>query len=339
MSQLMLDINECIATAAEHLGNANGNIFHSLPGETGQNDGQIYVRLKKKRFVVLDYRLVPTDADLHYASTVPYVECPSGAGCTKCISKDCNKVGIPVKLYDTNPEESISLYLRSGLCFECQRDLNEKRRVDRKRRPTDTVPLLYHIANPHQKKFKFHGSNEVVELSRDAIIVNGSLKNVKQAADGHSTTELANDMQYHLREANYESDRLFASAPNPATAGPVDPLTDVQGMYEKTFAHLNKSIFLLTQWKAAFDVASVAAATGDNGHSMPMVSLLLAADKDQQQHGVKASDDMGDMPHPPMESHHPPMESHHPHHGVAHDPIVASDHHDHHHVVDNFMEV
>lgn len=330
MSQLLLDINQCITTAADHLGNANGNIWQSLPGEKGQHDGQLYVRLKKKRFIILDYRVVPTDADLHYAGTVPYVECPPGAGCTKCTNKDCTKVGIPVKLYDTNPEESVSLYLRSGLCFECQRDLNEKRRVDRKRRPADNVPLLYHIAGPQQKKFKFNGSNDVIELSRDAIIVNGSLKNVKVAADGHSTSELSIDMQDHLREAIYASERLFAAAPNPAMAGPVDPLTDVQGMYEKAFGHLNKSIFLLTQWKAAFDVASVAAATSDNGASM--VSLLLAADKDQQQqHGAKATDTMGDIPPPP------PMEAHHPHHGVVHDHVVASDHHDH--VVDNFMEV
>lgn len=322
------DVNEFLATAAAQLGNANGNIYVSRSGVKGEHDGQVYVRLKKKRFVVLDYTIDPSEADIHAAASLPHMEIPSGAGRTPCITKECTKVGVPVKLFDSNPDDSVSLYLRSGLCFECQRNLNEKRRVDRRKRPSgDNVPLLYSIGSPNQKKFKLHGSSDVVELSRDAIIVNGSMKNVKMAADGHSTSDLASDVQDYLREASFETERLFQVAGNPHTA-PVDPLADIQGMYEKAFTNLNKAIFLLTQWKSAWDVGTLAASTGDNGHAT-MASLLLAADKDQQQQ-------KGD------EGHHDDMDPHlhlgqddHHHHVVDH----QDDHPDVHHVDAGFMEV
>ena len=37
------------------LGRANGNIYLRKPGVEGVHDGQVMVRLKKKRFVILDY--------------------------------------------------------------------------------------------------------------------------------------------------------------------------------------------------------------------------------------------------------------------------------------------
>lgn len=50
------------------------------------------VRLKKKRFVVLDYTILPTETDIATASTVAHMEIPSGAGKQKCINKECTKV-------------------------------------------------------------------------------------------------------------------------------------------------------------------------------------------------------------------------------------------------------
>ena len=115
------DVSQFEREASTKLGNANGNIFISKPGIPKQHDGQVFVRLKKKRFVVLDYTIQPNETDMATASGVAHMEIPSGAGKTQCITKDCQKVGVPVKLYDSNPEDSVSLYLRSGLCFECQR--------------------------------------------------------------------------------------------------------------------------------------------------------------------------------------------------------------------------
>ncbi len=48
------------------LGRANGNVFIRKQGVEGHHDGQIMVRLKKKRFIILDYSIVPTQADIDY---------------------------------------------------------------------------------------------------------------------------------------------------------------------------------------------------------------------------------------------------------------------------------
>lgn len=184
-----------------------------------------------------------------------------------------SQVGIPCKLYDSVPEDTVPLYIRSGLCFECQRNLNEKRRVDRKRKP-DGPTLLYSISGPNQKKFKFQGSSDVIELKEDAIIVNGSMKGVKLAAEGHSHQDIAVDLQDMLRESTFEAERLLTSA---------DPMADVHSMYEKAFTTMNKAIFLMTQWKAAWESGGGSAdQSTDPSNGQQLVSLLLAADKDQQ---------------------------------------------------------
>lgn len=121
------------------LGRANGNVYWRKPGVEGVHDGQIMVRLKKKRFIVIDYGIDPDKLNVSLSSITSStnVMIPPGAGRDKCASSDCTKVGIPVLLYDSNPEEPLSLYLRSGLCFTCQRQLNEKRRTQRKRKSDD----------------------------------------------------------------------------------------------------------------------------------------------------------------------------------------------------------
>lgn len=55
------------------LGRANGNIFVRKPGVEGLHDGQIMVRLKKKRFIIIDYSIVPTAADIAAAAVTNHV--------------------------------------------------------------------------------------------------------------------------------------------------------------------------------------------------------------------------------------------------------------------------
>ena len=144
--QVVLPLEEFAEDLDLRLGRANGNIYQRKPGIEGVHDGQVMVRLKKKRFIVIDYGIVPNEQDIQAAAMHPNISVPLGAGVTKCTGKipsepggplvPCKKVGVPVLLYDSEPEEAPSLYLRSGLCFICQRNLNEKRRTQRKR-PSD----------------------------------------------------------------------------------------------------------------------------------------------------------------------------------------------------------
>ena len=110
------------------LNRANGRTYQRKRGIDNVHDGQIMVRLKKKRFVILDYGYVPNEQDLEYAQINPFVSVPEGAGTKKCTRSGCNKVGVPVMLYDSEPNETPSLYLRAGLCFGCQKKWNEEKR-------------------------------------------------------------------------------------------------------------------------------------------------------------------------------------------------------------------
>ena len=171
----------------------------------------------------------------------------------------------------------------------------------------------------------------MIELKEDAIIVNGSIKGVKLAAEGHAPQDIAVDVQDQLRESTFETERLLAAANSN------DPM-DMQATYEKAFTAMNRAIFLLTQWKASWDVvtAAAAAATGatdaSNGHTM--ASLLLAADKDQQRDDTSPAAEADLPPPPPPEDEHlkkedeevPSVEDHHHHHDVVvHDPEVPPD--------------
>jgi hypothetical protein len=131
--QVILPLEDFAEDLEQRLGRANGNIYVRRPGIDGVHDGQVMVRLKKKRYIVIDYSIVPNEADLHHAQMSPYIRCPDGAGRRECSVANCHKVGVPVLLYDSDPSEPQSLYLRSGLCFTCQRNLNEKRRTQRKK--------------------------------------------------------------------------------------------------------------------------------------------------------------------------------------------------------------
>ena len=144
--QVVLPYEEFAEDLDLRLGRANGNIYQRKPGVEGVHDGQVMVRLKKKRFIIIDYGIVPNEHDLQASAMTPHINVPLGAGVTKCTGKvasepggplvPCKKIGVPTLLYDSEPDQPPSLYLRSGLCFVCQRNLNEKRRTQRKR-PSD----------------------------------------------------------------------------------------------------------------------------------------------------------------------------------------------------------
>lgn len=185
------------------LGRANGNVFHRKPGVEGVHDGQIMVRLKKKRYIIIDYGIVPTPSDLQAAAISEHVACPDGAGKAQCVNPSCSKVGVPVLLYDSEPMETASLYLRSGLCFICQRNLNEKRRTQRKRK-SDIAPLTF---SDTSKKVKVNGG-DVIELTPDAIVINGPFQGVKRHSEGHIQQDIVIDLQSSLQNTISEVQRL-----------------------------------------------------------------------------------------------------------------------------------
>uniref|UniRef100_A0A7S4IU86 Uncharacterized protein n=1 Tax=Odontella aurita TaxID=265563 RepID=A0A7S4IU86_9STRA len=249
------------------LGRANGNIYHRREGIESVHDGQIMVRLKKKRFIVIDYGIIPTAMDIAAASVYPQVSCPAGAGKQKCVTAECPKRGVPVLLYDSDPSEPASLYLRSGLCFTCQRILNEKRRTQRKRKSDSVAPTSgaedhHHHMNhgaqgmhlhphtlPHggghgltplpaagndQSRFhhmdpataaaakRFRLNGDIVDLSPDAIIINGPLDGTKQHGPGYGFSEIGADLMFIVAEASRVTERLVGSTVLSQDNGSVD---------------------------------------------------------------------------------------------------------------------
>jgi hypothetical protein len=70
-TSVILPIEEFAHDLEVKLGRANGNVHHRRPGVEGLHDGQIMVRLKKKRFIIIDYSIVPNAADIAAAAAMP----------------------------------------------------------------------------------------------------------------------------------------------------------------------------------------------------------------------------------------------------------------------------
>lgn len=265
-TKVVFPVEEFVEDADARLGRANGNMFVRIPGIPNVHDGQILVRLKKKRFVALDYGIVPTPSDMAVASETRHINCPNGAGKQKCCTPTCPKVGVPVLLFDSEPEEPTPLYLRSGLCFTCQRNLNEKRRTQRKRKGeedvdgdhlTQSIPASSRAKkNQGESDYKrFKINDNILDLNPDAIIINGPLEGTRRYQEpGYEYSEIAVDIQACLEESVSDLQQLLliSSSETPATAT-VERNSDIVRSYEKAFLSLSKTIFLVNQWKASWD--------------------------------------------------------------------------------------
>lgn len=410
--QVLISLDEFADDLDLRLGRANGNIYHRREGIEGVHDGQVMVRLKKKRFIIVDYSIIPTEADIQAAAMNPHISVPKGAGKQKCATPECPKVGVPVLLYDSDPTEPSSLYMRSGLCFTCQRNLNEKRRTQRKRVGDVQGNTVLYAVGPGQKKVKLNGNT--MELNSDAIILNGPpLDGTKSVREGFSFDDIGPDLTAAVHQASLDAERLVGAISSNATTtvgtpsssdylaatveeaahaavdasnsllggdigrhSVTDPQShsiaatspqpppslpsneDINVLYEKTFASLSRSVFLLTQWKQSWDAAIAAAvaretvgdpsladavasaaavvalgADGPEANSANMASLLMAADqrKDNQHHHHHLHHTGPDgLPshHVDLDPHHHP---HHQHHHYHHpdddvvDDVVVSD--------------
>lgn len=247
---VVLPFGEFADDLEHNLGRANGNCYQRKPGIPNVHDGQIMVRLKKKRFIVIDYSIVPTPADIACAAATPYVKTPPGAGTQKCTSANCSKIGVPVCLFDSDPDEPISLYLRSGLCFTCQRNLNEKRRTQRKRKGE-------HGEEEAHNKQRFRLNDQILDLDPDAIIINGQLDGTQHHGPGYEYPEILLDLQKISEDAVHEIQLLVSAVSTQATP----PLHDspehlqIEQIYDKTFQSFTKGLFLLSQFKSSIDTA------------------------------------------------------------------------------------
>eukprot|EP00934_Nitzschia_sp_Nitz4_P000365 Nitzschia sp. Nitz4//scaffold62_size106224//5271//6680//NITZ4_004338-RA/size106224-processed-gene-0.23-mRNA-1//1//CDS//3329555802//365//frame0 len=260
--QVVISLDEFADDLDLRLGRANGNIYHRRAGVEGVHDGQVMVRLKKKRFIIIDYSIIPTEADIQTAAVTPHISVPKGAGKQKCATPECPKVGVPVLLYDSDPAEPSSLYMRSGLCFTCQRNLNEKRRTQRKRVGDTQESSVFYAMGPGQKRVKLNGST--VDLHSEAIILNGPpMMGAKSVRDGYSFDDIAPDLSHSVHQAAMDTERLIGAistgAPSSIAASPADLMATVE---EAAHAAVDASSSLL----GAPGQSSVPSSSPHQGH-------------------------------------------------------------------------
>lgn len=268
-----------------NLGKANGNIFYRRSGLEGVHDGQVLVRLKSRRFILLDYSIIPNQMQTSFYHS----RIPPGAGTATCCSTStkCSKVGVPVLLYDSHPQETPSLYVRSGLCFTCQRNLNESRRAQRKstKRKATTfnnnnddnndhsgeANIIYAVG-PQAKYFQIHNDDDdddkkPITLRSDAIILNGTtlegLPIQPPLQDSKSVREMGFLLEQSVRDALVDTERLRQESSSSfddddllvttTTTTTTSDEETIQALYHKAFTKLHTSILLLSHWKTAWD--------------------------------------------------------------------------------------
>jgi hypothetical protein len=139
---ILIRPEEYVEDEIRRLGKSNGNHYVRKAGVDGVHNGQIMIRLKSKRYIIIDYGYTPSgEYDHELVQHHSHISIPPGTGQTLCKTVDCPRVGVPVLLYDSEPHEPMSLYMSGGLCFNCQRALNEKRRTLRNKRKANGQPV------------------------------------------------------------------------------------------------------------------------------------------------------------------------------------------------------
>ena len=268
------------------------------------------VRLKKKRYIIIDYGIVPTQEDVEGVRDIPYVVVPEGAGERLCATRDCPRIGVPVQLFDSEPNEPPSLYLRGGLCFSCQRTLNEKRRTQRKRKSesVETSPSAagntsmggMHAVQPQQQRYRLNGS--LLDLNPDAVIINGPIEGTRTRGPDYQYPRIGQDLLHLVSEIHRGSHALLSTAyraQSMGTIGTPSGIAQINGLFQSTFRDMSRATYLITQWKASWDEN-----IGGN--------MLVAAQQQQQhqQHHHHVMAHPQPHPHPIMAPAIPPM-----HHG------------------------
>ena len=264
-TSILLQPEEFIYDEEHKLGRANGNTYIRRPPIENVHDGQIMVRLKQRRFIIIDYGYVPKPEDYDIAKTSPHISIPDGAGVKRCATKDCPRVGVPVLLYDSEPNEIMSLYIRGGLCFSCQRTMNEKRRTKRKKKEEDSCGDIT-VGEVRCSKGRFKINNEVVQLSSDAIIINGAVAGTRSRGDGYQHPEIGEDLLQIMSELSQDASALVKNSSGTDTKS---SLAGANNLYQKAFLSASKVTYLLTQWKASYDEQIASGALTAPGSSPP----------------------------------------------------------------------
>ena len=224
MKTILLDI-EYVNNNATNLKGSNGSSIRLEPAVEDAHCGRLMIRLANARIVILDYEYVPNEHDVELASSRVYITIPYGAGQKICTKKGCKRIGVPVLLYDSHPNDSETAYLKNGLCFTCQKDSNAKRRTKRK-------------SNQNEQS---NGTS--------AIVINAPVDGTRSHDADYCCPQISADLQRITSELSQETGSLvqLSSREHAMMPGSVDQ------QYQRAYLSATRAVFLLTQWKASYD--------------------------------------------------------------------------------------
>lgn len=196
--------------------------------------------------------------DFEIAKAVPHINIPNGAGRKQCTTKDCPQIGVPCLLYDSEPNEPMSLYLRGGLCFSCQRNLNEKRRTQRKRK-SDGLPVgevrAGHgpgdasVGSGSAATSRFRYNDQILELNPDAVVINGPVDGTRVRAPDYRCPEIGSDLLRIAADLSHETLSLMQHSSAATIMGQPVRSSSVDALYQRAFLSVSRATFLLAQWK------------------------------------------------------------------------------------------
>lgn len=198
-------IDGYVEDEVRRLGQSNGNYYVRKAGVDGVHNGQIMIRLKSKRYIIIDY--IPSEYDHKLVQHHSHISIPPGAGQTLCKTVDCPHVGVPVLLYDSDPHEPMSLYMSGGLCFNCQRAFNEKRRTLRNKRGR----TLRNLANADSSSSGNDVRIRYTDHLADQNLTQAQFSQLLDQDHGPEVPSLRTPLS--LQRSNFQCDELGANTP------------------------------------------------------------------------------------------------------------------------------
>lgn len=108
-----------------------------------------------------------------------------------------------------------------------------------------------------KQKPRFRMNGGIIDLSSDAIVINGPLEGTKHFGPQYGMEELCTDMQREVERAKQSAENLMSMTKGDK---PAESQRDLVVEYERSFLSMSRSLFLLSQWKVAHDRGEIAKA-------------------------------------------------------------------------------
>ena len=210
---------------------ANGNDRRKKRARSAKKDGKISKSKSK---------VPPARCD---QCTSHGLQCDGRSPCGSCVSKFMEKhrhTGI----------DGIDLKDGVGCSYDVVTTTTTSNDRSKRRRTANCTQQ-----QSQQPRFRRNGG--IIDLSSDAIVINGPLEGTKHFGPRYGMEALCSDLQREVEQAKQSAESLMSMTKGEI---PVNSQRDLLVEYERAFLSMSRSLFLLSQWKVAHDGGEIAKA-------------------------------------------------------------------------------